>query len=110
MAPLLENEGHAVAHARNGRDALEALTTNPTRWSLILLDLQMPVMDCAEFLSRVRGHPDPLVQEIPVVLHTSSAVSAATAQAAQGVLSKPCHYAQLLKTVSASKRLCDRPA
>ena len=40
---ILENEGHAVVGARNGREALEQLARNS--FDLVLMDVQMPEMD-----------------------------------------------------------------
>lgn len=37
--------GLATQHARNGREALELVQTDPHAFSMILMDLQMPVMD-----------------------------------------------------------------
>ncbi|MCI0550124.1 MAG: response regulator [Anaerolineae bacterium] len=37
--------GLASRHAPNGRDALELVQANPHAFSMILMDLQMPVMD-----------------------------------------------------------------
>jgi len=37
--------GLATQHARNGRDALELVQADPQAFSMILMDLQMPVMD-----------------------------------------------------------------
>ena len=37
--------GLATQHARNGREALELVQADPHAFSIILMDLQMPVMD-----------------------------------------------------------------
>ena len=41
----LQHFGLATQHARNGREAVELLEANPHAFSMILMDLQMPVMD-----------------------------------------------------------------
>jgi CheY-like chemotaxis protein len=55
MRDILEEEGHKVLSARNGREGLElALRYVP---DLVLLDLEMPVMDGRAFLDAVRKLP-----------------------------------------------------
>jgi CheY-like chemotaxis protein len=41
---LLERNGHAVAEARNGSEAISYLRSEPTP-SLVLLDLMMPILN-----------------------------------------------------------------
>ena len=41
----LQHFGLASQHAKNGREAVELLEANPHAFSMILMDLQMPVMD-----------------------------------------------------------------
>lgn len=55
MREILEEEGHTVLCARNGREGLQvALQSIP---DLVLLDLDMPVMDGRAFLEAVRSSP-----------------------------------------------------
>lgn len=61
----LELEGFAVLEAENGKMGLEILAEN-TKISLILLDLQMPVMDGYEFLEKIQKESD--YRKIPVVI------------------------------------------
>lgn len=60
--------------ANNGQEALEMLETQSAEVSLILMDLQMPVLDGFETLKRIRNHEH--WSDIPVI--------AVTAQALQG--------------------------
>ncbi|HEU4460950.1 MAG TPA: response regulator [Methylibium sp.] len=103
MAVTLELEGHHVATAVNGRDALEKLHTGE-RPCVILLDLMMPVMNGWEF--RRALELDPVLRDVPVVV-----VSAATKEMAQRAhaaahLPKPLDMDQLLDIVGA---LCSDP-
>lgn len=41
----LQHFGLATQHAKNGREALELVQADPQAFSMILMDLQMPVMD-----------------------------------------------------------------
>jgi CheY-like chemotaxis protein len=70
LSQVLVDLGYAVASARDGLSALETMRGG-WRPGLVLLDLWMPVMDGAEFLARLRAHPDPVLARIPVVLMTA---------------------------------------
>lgn len=59
---------HELTTAEDGRKALEALTADPGRFDLILLDLRMPDMDGVEFIRAVRR--DGRLCDIPIVLTT----------------------------------------
>jgi len=64
LRELLADEGYAVALARHGQEALDAVTR--TRPSLILLDLMLPVMDGWTFIAKCRSNPR--CREIPIVV------------------------------------------
>ena len=49
---LLEDEGHSVSVAHNGKEAVEAMEDD--RFDLVLMDVQMPVMDGLEAASVLR--------------------------------------------------------
>jgi CheY-like chemotaxis protein len=71
MREILEEEGHTVLSARNGREALQvALQTLP---DLVLLDLNMPEMDGRAFLHALEKSPT-LADVTVVVLSGSSDV------------------------------------
>jgi two-component system chemotaxis response regulator CheY len=55
-----------LVEAENGRRAWEHLELG-TEFALVLLDLNMPEMDGAEFLSRVRNHPKYKTLKVVVV-------------------------------------------
>lgn len=66
LAEVLEIRGYAVAQAANGWEALElAIAERPT---MILLDLNMPVMDGWEVLHALKGSGT--LRNIPVVVLT----------------------------------------
>jgi hypothetical protein len=64
-------EGWTVVEAENGRVALECMAERTP--SLILLDLMMPVMDGAEFITELRKVE--AWQQIPVIVVTAKDVS-----------------------------------
>jgi class 3 adenylate cyclase len=65
LARLLEQLGHEVVEAADGRDALERLR-NGSPVDLVLLDLVMPVLDGFETLAAIRA--DPALARIPVIV------------------------------------------
>ena len=92
---ILEEDGHEVRLAADGRDGLSHLEWAP---DLILLDLMMPVMDGYEFLRRLRASPQGA--DIPVlVLSASLPPGRMTLQGAQAVLRKPFDFDRLLRTI-----------
>jgi CheY-like chemotaxis protein len=60
----LEQQGHIVALAENGRQALEMIETGD--FDLVLLDILMPVMDGFEVLSRLKN--DPKQRDLAVIV------------------------------------------
>ncbi len=64
---LLSIEGHTVAEAANGQEALVAVVNDPP--DVILLDVMMPVMDGFEVCRQLKGNP--ATAAIPVILITS---------------------------------------
>jgi adenylate cyclase len=67
LARGLEQQGHSVAMAENGRRGLEMLSAE--RFDLVLLDIQMPEMDGLQVLERIAG--DRKLREIPVIMISS---------------------------------------
>jgi class 3 adenylate cyclase len=65
VARLLEQLGHRVVEAVDGRDGLDRLA-NGSPIDLVLLDLVMPVMDGFETLAAIRA--DPALASIPVIV------------------------------------------
>ncbi len=64
---ILESAGHAVELATSAEEALEKAATR--RYSLFLVDVEMPGMDGFEFVDRTRA--DPVLRKIPAILVTS---------------------------------------
>ena len=69
LCAMLEDRYH-VFQAENGKEGLEVLQEHYRNISIIVLDVQMPVMNGYEFLKVVKD--DDLLKEIPVIVATGS--------------------------------------
>ena len=107
----LEQLGHAVTFAENGREALVALRRQ--RVDLVLLDIEMPEMNGYQVLEALAS--DPHLREIPVVMMSSveevDSVARCIEMGAEDYLFKPVNPVLLKARIGASlekKRLRDR--
>ena len=98
LTQLLQDEGHQVASAANGQEALERLADRRPP-GVILLDLMMPVMNGWEFMNRRRD--DERIASIPVIVISADGQvrEKANAIGAVGYLTKPIDLDRLLDTV-----------
>lgn len=92
---FLEDAGHRVIHAVNGRDAMRALRSLE-RPCLVLLDLMMPVMDGWQFMEVVQK--DVTLAPIPIAV-TSAVADDRARERARVVLRKPYDLDVLLRIV-----------
>lgn len=98
LAELLREEGHVVATAANGQEALDWLRDQAPSTDLILLDLMMPVMSGWEF--RTRQLAEPRTARIPVVVMTGVDLRRADADLqAAAYFVKPLDLDGLLRAV-----------
>ena len=67
LTDLLQMEGYRASQAENGLDALEQLEAATSPPDLILLDLDMPVMNGREFLSRL-AHLQCITRPIVIII------------------------------------------
>ncbi|MBI3543352.1 MAG: response regulator [Deltaproteobacteria bacterium] len=89
----LEQAGYHVYSASDGASALNLLAQIPAP-ALILLDMQMPVMNGAQFIAAVTKLPE--LRDVPIIQISSSPHAHA---ATRHHLVKPFDEATLLKTV-----------
>ena len=68
LARALETAGYRCRQVSDVLAGLEEIERQPP--ALLLLDLFMPGQDGAQFCAQVRGHPDPAVAQIPIVIMT----------------------------------------
>jgi len=110
MSAFLETMGCHYVVARNGKEALEQVPLQ--RPSLILMDLQMPVMDGLEAIRRLRNDADPRISGIPVIALTALAMTGdrdrALKAGANDYLSKPAdlkHLAEMIKRLTSTEQV-----
>ena len=111
LARGLEQQGHSVATAENGRRGLEMLRAEP--FDLVLLDIQMPEMDGYQVLECVTS--DRALRDIPVIITSSldemDGVARCVSMGAEDYLTKPLNPILLRARINASlekKRLRDQ--
>ena len=67
---LLENSGINIDIATNGQMAVDKYNANPTKYELILMDIQMPIMDGYQAVSIIRQEN----QTLPIIALTANAM------------------------------------
>jgi class 3 adenylate cyclase len=107
----LEEQGHSVAFAEQGREALDLLGGG--QFDLMLLDVLMPEVDGYQVLAEIRD--DPHLRDVPVVMTTSldelDSVVRCIEMGAEDYLTKPVNAVLLKARVQSSlekKRLRDQ--
>ena len=110
MGRRLEQQGHTVAFAENGREALDMLRAQP--FDLVLLDIEMPELDGYQVLERLTA--DTRLRNIPVIMTSSldeiDSVVKCIELGAEDYLTKPVNPVLLRARIGASlekKRLRD---
>ena len=69
LAQLLSSAGYDCRVSNDGSQALEAIHARPP--SLLLLDFDMPGLNGAEVLKRLRSDEDAMVAQIPAIMLTA---------------------------------------
>jgi len=107
----LEQQGHSIEMAENGRLALEMLHSKP--FDLVLLDIEMPEMDGYQVLEKVTS--DLQLRDIPIIMTSSlealDSVVKCIEMGAEDYLIKPVNPVLLKARIGASldkKRLRDQ--
>ncbi|MEO8656985.1 MAG: response regulator [Bryobacteraceae bacterium] len=109
---LLQQAGHTVMIAGNGRAALEAMDNE--RFDLVLMDVQMPELDGLETTRRIRVRELKQGGHVPIVAMTAFAMAEdrdrCLAAGMDGYLSKPIRPAELLDIIKSMFPVADRGA
>jgi CheY-like chemotaxis protein len=99
---ILSTVGVAADIAENGKVAIEKLLENGAGYySLVFMDIQMPVMDGYDAAKRIRHLDDPQIASIPIVAMTANAYEddkkMAFAAGMNGHIGKPIDISQLIE-------------
>ena len=98
---ILHEYGFLVDIAENGAVAVEKVrTSDPGRYDLVLMDVQMPIMDVYTATQRIRALKDPARAAVPIVAMTANVFEEERKQAfdcgMNGFLSKPIVVEELI--------------
>jgi signal transduction histidine kinase/CheY-like chemotaxis protein len=110
---LLEQRGHRVEIANNGREALERYDSTSEPFDVILMDVQMPEMDGFEATAAIRERERPSGGRIPIIAMTAHAIKGdrerCLAAGMDDYLSKPIRAQELYRVVEAQVPEAIRP-
>jgi len=99
-AMLSSIEGLRVEEASNGKEALELFRSNPEKFSLILMDIQMPVMDGLEATMAIRELNNVHSKNIPIIALTAASLESEVKECLEAgmndFLVKPMTYDDLI--------------
>ncbi|MCM1191574.1 MAG: response regulator [Butyrivibrio sp.] len=107
---ILSSTGAQIDTAYNGQEAVQAFSQKPEfYYSLILMDIQMPVMDGLEAARRIRALERADASEVAIVSMTANAFAEDRQRSVEagmnGHITKPIDVEQLLECLS---RWCGR--
>ena len=107
LAQLLSAAGYNCRVSNDGSEALETIHARPP--SLLLLDFDMPGLNGAEVLRRLRSDEDPMVAQIPAIMltaHGSDQSEVSCLQAgADDFVTKPVNASVLRARIETQLRL-----
>jgi len=102
---LLEQRGHRVEVANNGREALDRTESETEPFDAILMDVQMPEMDGFEATAAIRQRERASGRHVPIVAMTAHAIKGdrerCLAAGMDDYLSKPIRAEELYRVVEA---------
>ena len=97
----LENAGHQVSVANNGREAVSALDGDP--FDLVLMDVQMPEMDGLEATATIRQAERRTGRHVPIIALTAHAMKGDRerflAAGMDGYVTKPIRQQELWQEI-----------
>ena len=101
---LLEENGFVIETACNGSVAVDMVgNSRPGYYSLVLMDVQMPVMNGYEASRAIRALEDPALASVPIIAMTANAFDEDRRQALESGMndhvSKPININKLLQVI-----------
>lgn len=113
VTAILKKKNYVIDVVNDGREALDRLDSPDasSRYALVLMDVQMPVLDGLEATRMIRRNP--LLARLPVVAMTAHAMNGDRERCLDagmnGYISKPVQPAHLLATVDQYLRTDQSP-
>ncbi|HEX9002624.1 MAG TPA: response regulator [Blastocatellia bacterium] len=108
---LLEKQGHRVAAANNGREALAALAAE--RFDLVLMDIQMPEMDGFEATASIREQERATGNHLPIIAMTAHAMKGDRERCLEAgmdeYISKPIQSEELFRLIAELVPISEQP-
>jgi CheY-like chemotaxis protein len=93
--------GIMVTFVTNGRDAVDAVLAGPARFDAVLMDMQMPEMDCLEATRIIRRSID--AAQLPIIAMTAHAMQEERRQCLEAGMND--HLTKPIDTVAVSSSL-----
>ena len=101
---MLEETGLKIVCAENGSEALDMFSTDPGRYDVILMDINMPGMDGAEATRRIRALGTPEGTRVPIIAMTANVLmSEVETYLADGMtdhIGKPIDFDELINKLN----------
>ena len=70
LKSILSKFGRASDVAENGVEALKKIESND--YSIVFMDIRMPIMDGIECTKKIRGHEDNKISKLPIIAVTAN--------------------------------------
>jgi len=101
---ILEDTGLEIVCVENGQEAVEAFSSDPDQYDIILMDINMPVMNGVEATRRIRALDAPKGAQVPIIAMTAnvlmSEVETYLADGMNDHIGKPVDFDKLLSKLN----------
>lgn len=102
---VLEDTGITIDEATDGEQAVQMFSTNPEKYDLVLMDVQMPVMDGLTATRKIRAECGKSGDAVPIIAMTANAFNedkiACLDAGMNGHIAKPFELDELLEMLMA---------
>ena len=100
MSAVLEGTGINIDYAENGKIGVSMFNENPEKYTLILMDINMPEMDGLEATRQIRASQHEQAKELPIIAMTANVfkedIEKCMAAGMNGHIGKPIDTEELL--------------